>query len=149
MRVGFIAAAPVDRDQPYTNTTATPTASPLPQRVAVADTSVRGSLAPGHVPAGTNYSAKTEVAGHKQDDHDESDEPNDSVHVRLPRSETGLDSNRRFTITRRRRNGSRGRARHRPCKDCNTRDDLLSMSVLDAMPSKSRCQLLAAMGGLA
>ena len=107
------------------------------------------SLAAGHVPAGTSDSAKTEVAGHKQDDHDESDEPNDSVHVRLPRSETGLDGNRRFTTPRRRSNGSRGWARHRPCEDCNTRDDLLSMPVVDAMPSSSRCQLLAAMGGLA
>ena len=115
----------------------------------LADTRVRGSLAPGHVPASASDSAKTEVAGHKQDDHDESDEPNDSVHVRLPRSETGLDGNRRFTTPRRRRNGSRGWARHRPCEDCNTRGHLLSMPDFDAMPSSSRCQLLAAMGGLA
>ena len=106
VRVGFIAAAPVDRDQPYTNTTATPTASPLPQRVAVADTSVRGSLAPGHVPPSTSDSAKTEVAEHKQDDHDKSDEPNDSVHVRLP-SESELDGNPRSATPRRKRNGSR------------------------------------------
>ena len=67
-------------------TTATQTASPLPQRLSVADTRVGGSLASGHVPASTSPSAKTEVAEQKQNDHDESDEPNDSVHVRVPRS---------------------------------------------------------------